>query len=148
MKSVTTLLVVADDGKARFFENRGVGKGLSELSEISAADFEDDSVRYSDRAGRGRSIAGARSDTVARTTSVETQERQAFARHILARANKLVQESGYDRFALVAAPRMLGQLRTGMNDSLSKKLIFDLDKDLIKTPTAKLLDHFADKIAF
>jgi len=43
---------------------------------------------------------------------------------------------------------MLGELRNIIGADLRKKLVFDIDKDLVNIPTAKLADHFADKIAF
>ncbi len=148
MKAVTTLLVIADDKKARFLENLGVGKGLSELSEMSASDFADTEARYSDRPGRTQPSSGTAIHAVERTTSEERQERQAFARHVLTKIGQLMAEDGYERLAVTAAPRMLGELRNEMGNDLKDKLAFDMDKDLIKVPLIKLVDHFKDKVAF
>lgn len=148
MKAVTTLVVVANDKKARFLENLGVGKGLAELSEIAASEFSDVETRYSDRPGRAQASAGSGVHAVERTTSEERQERQAFARHVLSRTGKLMQKGGYDRLAIAAAPRMLGELRDEMADELKNRLAFDLDKDLVKIPLIKLVSHFGEKVAF
>ncbi len=148
MKAVTTLVVIANDKKARFLENQGVGKGLVELSDMSAADFADVETRYSDRPGRAQASAGSGSHAVERTTSEERQERQAFARHVLERTGRLLSKGGHDRLAIAAAPRMLGELRGGLTAELKVRLAFDLDKDLVQVPLIKLVDHFAGKVAF
>jgi len=148
MKAITTLIVISDDRQARLLENRGVGKGINEVKEISASDFDDVETRYSDRPGRGHASAGTARAAMERSTSEQRQERQAFARHVLDNIETLMQKGEYDRLAMVAAPQMLGELRNIIGADLRKKLVFDIDKDLVNIPTAKLADHFADKIAF
>jgi len=147
VKSVKTLLLLADDAHARFLENRGVGKGLTTVHEVRAADFDAATVRYSDRPGRMQGGGGPTS-ALDRSTSEENQERLTFAKHVAEQARAMFQKGGYDRFALAAAPKMLGLLRQQLGNELTGKLSFDLGKDLIKIPDDKLPDHFADLAAF
>ncbi len=148
MKSTTTLLVVCDDGGARFMENIGVGKGLNDLRDVNVEEVEGAAEGYADRPGRGRTIGSGASYAMERTTSEEQQRRQAFVRQLVKEVEKEISKGSYDRLAIVAAPKFLGVLRGGLTAELKQKLVFDLDKDLMKIPTQKMAQHLAEKIAF
>lgn len=147
MKAVKTLVLLANDEHARLVENLGVGHGLTVVKDIAASDFSDTDAEYSDRRGRSQAATGMAAHAVEPTTSIERQERQAFARHVLTETEKTFAQ-GYGRFALVAAPRMLGELREHLPTSLKNALQFDLNKDLVKTPERELAGALSDHAAF
>ena len=147
MKAVKTLVLLANDENARLVQNVGVGHGLTEVGTLAASDFADVDAEYADQKGRSQGSPGMAHHAVEPSTSIERQERQAFARHVLAEAQTQFAK-GYDRFALVAAPRMLGELRDHLPKTLKGALLFDLAKDLVHTSERDLPKALADKAAF
>jgi protein required for attachment to host cells len=148
MKPTTTLVLLADESKARVLKNEGVNKGLVQIATLDADDFEDTQVRYSDTTGRSQSVPGGASHVMDRTTSERRQARENFARHVVDATEVQMKRGGFDRFAVAAPPSMLGALRELIKGSLADKLAFDLDKDLTASPVDRLPDHFKDQIVF
>lgn len=145
MKPIRTLVLLADDETARFLLNEGVGKGLSELSELKAQEFGDTDVEYADR--RGRQTGGA--NDMGRhgfepSTSIEKQEREKFLSHVITRLESEWKKHGPDRFVLAAPAKTLGALRDRLSGAPAAALHGDLSKDLTKIPVRDLPRHFAD----
>jgi len=148
MNPVTTLVLLADESKARLLENRGVNKGLTQIGVVDAADFEDTHVRYADTPGRSRSAPNAAAHAVDRTTSERAQNRNNFARHVVQAAEKLWAKGSFDRFVVAAPPNMLGAVRQSLDGALADNLAFDLSKDLMDIPLKNLPTYFDDQIVF
>lgn len=148
MNPVKTLVLLADETRARLLENRGVNKGLIQIAVVDAADFDDTQVRYSDTTGRSRAAANTAGHAVDRTTSERRQKRENFARHVVNAAEKRWTKGAYDRFVMAAPPNMLGAVRDLLGGALADKLAFDIDKDLTKVPLNKLPEFFEDQIVF
>ncbi len=147
MRPTETLVILADDRGARFLINRGIGKGLSELKEISADEAGID-VEYADDRGRSRAAPGMAQHAVGSRNAEEVQERELFARHVARTAQDLWRRGSYDRLVLAAPPRMLGLLRERLGNELMSNLVVDLAKDLLKVPLRDLPAHFEDHILF
>lgn len=60
------------------------------------------------------------------------EEERAFARRIARLLEERCLEDDFDRLVLFAAPRMLGDLRDAMTESVRKFIIAEIDKDLTK----------------
>ncbi|MGN6585157.1 MAG: host attachment protein [Rhizobiaceae bacterium] len=75
--------------------------------------------------GTRRSAMEYRSDPV-------REEERAFARRIARLLEERCLEDDFDRLVLFAAPRMLGDLRDAMTESVRKFIIAEIDKDLTK----------------
>lgn len=148
MNPVTTLVLLADETRARLLENKGVNKGLVQVGTIEAASFDDTQVRYADTVGRSRSGASGTPQAGDRSTTEREQKRENFARHVVDGAEKRWVKGKYDRFVLAAPPHMLGAIRDLIGGSMADKLAFDLPKDLTKIPLNDLPKHFEDKIVF
>ena len=147
MKPTETLVILADDRGARFLVNRGIGKGLSELKEISAEEAGID-VEYADDRGRSRAAPGMAQHAVGSRHAEEIQERELFARRVAETAQELWRRGSYDRLVLAAPPKMLGLLRERLGSELMANLVVDLSKDLLKVPVPDLPRHFEDHIVF
>lgn len=147
MKPIVTLVLIADDHEARLLVNEGVGKGLSQLAQHSAAELDADRFAYSDERGRATAAPGMARHAMEPRSSPERQAREAFAAHVVAALRQVWQAGGHDRIVLAAAPRMLGALRAELGD-LAAHVAASLDKDLVRVPLSDLPRHFAGVAAF
>ncbi|PPB80196.1 protein required for attachment to host cells [Albidovulum inexpectatum] len=145
VKPIRTLVVLADDGMARFMLNTGIGKGLEELRRISAEAFSDTQIEVEDN--RGRQTGGPGDMGRHAFDPHETADeagRARFADHVVAELEREWRRQKADRLILAAAPKMLGALRTRLKGDLANALYRDLAKDLTKVPPRDLPAHFAD----
>lgn len=147
MKPIRTLVVVANEREARILDNRGVGKGLSELHHFGASEFGAGETAHSDAPGRSRGAPGQARHGFEPPTSDRRLARDAFARHVIERINACWAGGAYSRLILCAPPKTLGELRAELGD-LAAHLQADLDKDLVQVPLADLPARFAGVAAF
>ena len=148
MKSVTTMIVIADDKVARFLLNEGVGKGLREVADMAASQFPEDTREFSDRPGRSTAGAGgAARHGVDAQTGLEQQHRSRFAAHVLQALDQAWTQCAPDRMILAAPPKMLGELRARLQGRPKAALMADVPKDLVNVPLPKMAAHFADLLA-
>ncbi|WP_347310621.1 host attachment family protein [Defluviimonas sp. SAOS-178_SWC] len=143
MKPIRTLVLVAGEESARFFLNQGVGKGLSEVCDISISQFAAAQVDYSDRPGRQTGGPGG----VARHgfdphDSADEQERGRFARHVVEALAQQWSAGKFDRLVVAAPAKMLGVLRGQIKGAPAAALHADLAKDLVNVPLHDLPGHF------
>lgn len=151
MKPIATLVLIADEEHAIFYQKRGAKDPLVELQSIGKSDFadiereyQDVPVRsYSDGPGRAMGINAAEP-----ATSERELERAAFADHVLEAAERHLQSGDYRRVALAAPPKMLGSLRAGMKGKLAAIERFEVNKNLTKEKPETLIARFSDMIAF
>lgn len=146
MKPIRTLVLLANDERARMFENAGVGKGVTEIEDMAAQNLMGEEVDYADRPGRNSAAPGVAQHAFAEPQAVHDQERERFARQVLSELEAQFSEGRYDRLVLVAAPAMLGTLRGGMSKPLKQALAVDLDKDFLKLKPDELVDRLASHI--
>lgn len=147
MKAAKTWVVVADARRARIYANDGVGHGLQE---IPGASFEipRSSGRdlYSDRSGRAFDSHGAGRHAMERPTPAEDQGRAQLVKEVVAWLAAPRQAQSFDRLALVAAPRTLGDLREALPEALRGKIAGELSKDLTKADTAQITEALSGQI--
>jgi len=144
MKSTRTFVILANEHEARFLENDGPGKGLSEMIGLEAGE----GTRYAERPGRSQGAPGGARHGFDRSESEREQDRKAFAAEVAEAAAARWAEGGFDRAVLAAPPKMLGELRSGLEAGLTAAMVGDLDKDLLKISSADLPEHFKDLIVF
>ncbi|MBI1219655.1 MAG: hypothetical protein GC186_14025 [Rhodobacteraceae bacterium] len=147
MQSIKTLLVLASEQRARFFENTGVGKGLAEVEDVGRSALDMDRATPADREGRVAAGGGARHGFEPRSLP-DDQLRHAFTAEVMAAITARATDAPFDRLVIAAPPRMLGLLRAALPHDLRKRLVFDLDKDLIDVAAADLPAHFAAHAVF
>jgi protein required for attachment to host cells len=147
MRAVVTLVVIASEDKARFLENPGVGKGLIEVEDVMRSAAEAELVENSDRPGRVVSSGGLL-HTYEPRTKPEDRLRQLFAEDIVKAVAARDSDAPFARLVMSAPPRMLGLLRAALTPELRRKLVFDLDKDLIAVAAADLPAYFTREATF
>lgn len=150
MKPVTTLVLLANQDRARFFINDGVGKGLREVLALSARQFPEIDNWYSDRSGRGgaRPASGGQVQSYDRHESEDEMIRDRFTRRIVEALDTEWGGCGADRFILAAPAKMLGNLRNALGPDIKAAMVADMPKDLLKVELRDLPGHFKDVAAF
>ncbi len=148
MRGKRTLVIQADGANARFLENTGIGKGLRELAQLSAAAVVGEAVEFADAPGRSRAAPGMARHAVDPRSDEEEQARERFADAVVERAQALWRKTRFDRLVLSAEPRMLGLLRAKLPQAMADAVAVALDKDLLKVPARDLPRHYENHILF
>lgn len=154
--TTTTWILIADGARAHLLVNRGPGTGLER---VFAEEFvnpagrahvgemlSDGQGRSFDSVGRGREgIAGGR-HAMEPPTDPKRHAQEDFARELAAMLDVHAQKRAFDALILVAAPRMLGDLRTHLSAAVAQRVSHELDKDLTNTPEHDLPQHLGDLV--
>jgi protein required for attachment to host cells len=147
MQAVTTWVVLADAGLIRIVESTGPGKGLREITAFESAarrrtardQGSERPGRTGDRMGPGRHALEPHSDP----KDVATE---GFERALLTHLEEATKKNAFDRLILVAAPKVLGDLRKMMDGRLAVEAT--LAKDLTQVPTHDLAPHLRAIVNF
>ncbi len=153
---MTTWVVVADDGRARFLEvrdNPGAYLGsqafpssqpapkgelveITSLSNSSARLDNEDLV--TDRPGATKDRQGEALHAYEPANTAKDTEAKRFARDVVSRLDQARQDGKMDRFYLLAAPHFLGVLRDEMGNHLAEVLVEQTAKDLTLRSTEEI----------
>lgn len=143
MHGKETWALVADGGRARIL------RGLNILGEprghqAAAADIVHEAAHLrtsdygTDKPGRSYASVGSRRSSMEATSDPVRVAEQDFASQLIDELETHLNAGDFDRLALIAAPRMLGDLRAALPASLKDKVITEIAKDLTKTPAVEL----------
>lgn len=147
MKPKKTLVLLANDEKARMFENTGPGKGLTEFEDMSSATIAGAKLEYADRPGRNAAAPGVAQHAFDTAEAEHDQQQEAFVRAVLEETEKRFDELGFDRFVMAASPSTLGVLRASLPAKLEAALVLDIDKDYLKLKPAEVAERLSGRIA-
>jgi len=143
MKTKTTWVVVADEKKVRVFEAIGRGRGFDELrSPTPSAVPRPARELMSDKPGRGFDSGGAGRHSMDYRTSPKRTEEKKFAHKVAEWLGEGENRHCFDRLAIIAPPKMLGDLRQEIPDSLRSKVFREVAKDFANEPSLKVAKHF------
>jgi protein required for attachment to host cells len=143
MKPTVTWILIADGAHARLFANRGPGKGIEALEAING-DHRPDSELVRDGLGRtfeSSGSAGGMRHAIEPRTDPHRELKRDFAKHLGKVLAQGLADKSYDRLVIVAPPTALGDLRASLSEPVKHVVYAELDKDLVKTPTAELPGH-------
>ncbi len=121
--------VVADKGAAKILMKSGGDlELLGELypEETMQAELNNKNI------GRVASSGGNRHHKFEPHMEQSRQDEFAFAQDIANLLDEAQSVAAFDRLVLVAAPRMLGDLRAAMSGNVQKQVVAEIDKDLTK----------------
>lgn len=141
MSKITTLLVLANERRARFLENTGLGTGLVEIEGLACPPSTD----FADRKGRMQMHDSARHGFEPKTLPGD-HDRAAFAKELVEVIADYSDERPFDRLIIAAPPKMLGLLRTALPSGLGRRLVYDTPLDLIDERPEGLAPHFAEAV--
>jgi protein required for attachment to host cells len=92
----------------------------------------------SDRPGRVIASSDNRHAAVQpRADPLETEHRH-FARELIKHLHDGFANHAFDRLAVIAAPKMLGLLRDGLDAQLEHALVADIAEDIVKLPPGEI----------
>ena len=145
MNNKTTWVLIADSSRARILGTKGE---LDELAPVEDQVFRNAHPRLreilSDRPGRTFDSVGSGRHAMAYSSDARREDERKFAAELSAVLEDAFSQSEYDRLVVVAAPRMLGELRASFPEAVSNSIVAELDKDLTKVPNSEipaLIEH-------
>ena len=142
MKHKNTWIVVADGGRAQFFSSKGPGTGLEVALPLAlVADNRPSSEISSDRPGRVFNISGQGRHAAQPPTDPHRHLQKIFATEITSVLDRQLRKNTFDQLVVIAAPKMLGDLRAAFGKNILKLVIAEIDKDLTKLNTNELAVH-------
>ena len=125
-----TWYVVADGGKAKVLRREG---GTMRA------------VRTFDASGKGDAVEKADSGTSqlkAPKADPKDQAETHFAKALAAFLNESVRSGAASSLVIAASPRVLHEIRAGLDKAAEGKVERTMSKDLTNTPEAELASHF------
>ncbi len=123
--------LVANNGSAKLFEIKGMGKHVRMLREISHPDGRvKKGETTTDKPGRTFSPSGSGSFPVSSEIDSHKQATQEFARQLVQILKGGSENKEFDRFSIIAAPSLLGELNKQMPDKLKGAFDKQINKDL------------------
>lgn len=143
MPKVVTLLVLANERRARFLENTGPGTGLVEIEGLARPPL----AGFADQRGRMQMGGGARHGFEPKTLPAD-HDRAAFAKELVEVIADHAKIRPFDRLMVAAPPKMLGLLRTALPGDLGRRLVYDTPLDLIDERPEDLATHFSEAVRF
>lgn len=132
-----TNIVVADGSRALFLRNAG-DDGLIDLKVFDQEEIDNPPTREqgTDKPGRFNDAGPGRSAVA--DTDWHELEKERFAHHLAERLYKLVQKRPHTKLILVAAPKVLGEMREALHKEVGACVIGELAKDLTHHPVSEI----------
>ena len=147
MKKIRTWVVVADGEAAQVYQNDRPGSGLFPIAggKFTRSGRREQDV-YSDRQGRSFDSVGYGRHSMERPTSAKAQDLHAFSLKIADWLETAARAGRFDRLALIAAPKMLGELRNALTAEIKAALVAEVAKDLTKASPEAIEAALADSV--
>ena len=147
MHGVTTWVVLADAARARIVETVGPGKGLREITAFESATRHDAARDLgTDRPGRTGDRMGPGRHALEPRQNPKDAATEEFERALLAHLLEASKRKAFDRLILVAAPKVLGDLRQLLDGKIAIETT--LAKDLLSVATHDLEKHLGAIVNF
>lgn len=138
----TTWILIADGAKARVLEQERHSRRFKPAFEREYFGSSAQSKEIaSDRPGRSFDSAGEGRHAMEPSTDPQRHAEFAFARDVAHRLEDAVNRHRFDRLVVVAAPRMLGDLRGFLPHTVRERIVAEVDKDLTNVPLQDLAGH-------
>jgi protein required for attachment to host cells len=147
MKPIRTWVLIADAARARVFEARGKGRGLTTVQDMSLdAELAPSRDLGTDRPGRSFDSVGNARHAMQSPSDPHREQKRQFARRIAEAVEKRRAARSFDRLVLVAPAVTMGDLRTLLTDGVKATVTAEVVADLTNTPKSELPAHLADYV--
>lgn len=144
MKQVRTWVLIADARRARVFESRGKGTGLTAVQGmILDAELSPSRALGTDRPGRAFESVGSARHAMENPSDLHREQKRQFAQRIARAVHERHAAKSFDRLVVVAPAVTMGDLRAALSDEVKALMAAELVADLTKTPVAELPMHLA-----
>lgn len=133
-------VIVCDAAKALFIVNKGdaVYPNLQVVSVMDAPPNPPTHQSGTDRPGR---VAAGSHRSAVGQTDWHREAEQAFAKAVCEKVRSGIADVRHETLILVAPPRMLSYLRSGIAREAHHVDLVEIDKDLTKMPTFQIETH-------
>lgn len=143
----TTWILVAHRGGARLFENPGPGQGLQLIEDIPHPEGRLKSGEINaDKPGRAFDSFGGGRHSMSQEHEAADQVSLMFAKHLCDKLEKARAENRFGKLVLVAAPRLLGELRAALDKHTAALVSATLDKDLVGVDNRDIPKHLGNLV--
>jgi protein required for attachment to host cells len=147
MKQVRTWVLIADAARARVFESKGKGTGLTVVQDMSFdAQLAPSHEIGSDRPGRSFESVGSTRHAMESPSDPHREQKRQFARRIADAVEQKQAARSFDRLVLVAPAVTMGDLRAILPDKVKAVVAAELVADLTNTPMSELPAHLAPHV--
>ena len=137
MHQTVTVLVLASETRARVLSVAGEVEAAVEVDNLDRAVLESRRDRYA--AGDGEMIEGNGSRRPFEgMAEAEARLRRLFVEDVVAALRDRLESDPFDRLVLVAEPGLLQLMRAALSPELRRRLVFDLDRELIDLHPAEI----------
>jgi protein required for attachment to host cells len=144
-KASTTWVLVADGAKARVFSFDQGKRELDLVHEMGSEEArQKPSEILSDNEGRRFDTGPNQRSTVGAATDPQRYAKEVFSRDVASYLDKAATQHSYERLVLVAAPQMLGDLRSELSKPAASKVDGELAKDLTNLDQRELIAHLEE----
>lgn len=144
MEKVWVLLADATYGRILSTEGR-VGKQLTEVETLIHPESRAHAVDLtSDKPGRSWAASGDGRHAMDDPTDPKEKERHSFVRQIAERLSEGYREGAFRHLVLVAAPRVLGELRKTLDEHVAAAISAEVHKDLVREKPEEARKHLPD----
>jgi protein required for attachment to host cells len=146
-KTIRTWVVIANAARARVYETRGRGTGLTPVADMALdAELAPSREIGSDRPGRSFESVGSVRHAMEGSSDPNREQKRKFARRIVEAVEARLAARSFDRLVLVAPPVTMGDLRAALPPRVKAAVAAELVADLTKTPVNELPTHLADHV--
>jgi protein required for attachment to host cells len=144
MKPIRTWVLIADAARARVFETRGKGTGLTVVPDMSLdAELAPSHLLGTDRPGRSFESVGRTRHAMESSSDPHREQKRQFARRVAHAVEDRQTAGSFDRLVLVAPAVTMGDLRIALSDKVKAAVVAELVADLTHTPVSELGAHLA-----
>ena len=133
-----TWILIADAASARVLEAKGPGRKLVPVTDFPVTRASPPRAT-NERPTRVHEALGHVRHAVEPKSTPRRAARHRFAAALAAALADTVER--YDRLVIVAPPATLGDLRSALVPSVTRKVIAEVAKDLVKTPDEAIRSH-------
>ena len=139
-----TMIVVADSSRARIFTADSAHAPLNEIETMAHPEGRmHEQNMVSDMPGKDSGKGGGGDHAYQEKIEPKKQEMIEFAKRIADYLDGARNANKLDKLLIVAAPAFLGELRTHLSAETSKKIAFELDKNLAQHDVEDIRKHLS-----
>lgn len=139
------MIVVADSTRARIFTANSASSPLHEIETMAHPEGKlHDRDITSDLPGKDVGGDGSGGHAYQSKTDPKKHELAAFAKRVAGHLDEMSNTHNASGILLVADPSFLGELRTHLSKAISKKVVFELDKNLTHHSPDDIRSHLPE----
>ena len=139
MKS--TLIVVADNSRARIFIAEAPASPLEEIEALAHTESRlHDRELTSDLPGKIK-VEGGVGHAFEQPTDPKKHEADVFAHHVAQYLDEAHNAKQFEQLLIIAEPSFLGLLRNQLSEQIKKLVCFELAKNITTHSTKDIRDH-------